>query len=226
MTTEFDTLVEQSRNMKMYIDTKNSFEPQDFELPAEEIHNGFNLSEYIMDLKMMKRKKMINFEKKQFQSSLHALDKFSTLSASSFSRRSTGFREYSSTLKSRRAVQEGKEELKALKRLIGKDETPKFISDESSTLDHPALDSIEENLEDVRQEQIEKWCQKHGTKMSQPFTNKEKRSLRKWFKDMNVDGDQEISVDELQDPMISSGILKTRPQVIIFYFKKNLIFVF
>jgi hypothetical protein len=38
--------------------------------------------------------------------------------------------------------------------------------------------------------------------------------LRKWFKELDYDGSGEVNVEELQDPMLSSGILKTREQVV------------
>ena len=83
-----------------------------------------------------------------------------------------------------------------------------------STLDHPKLGSVEENLEDLRHDLIERWCAKRGKETNEKYTNKEKRLLRKWFKELDYDGSGEVNVEELQDPMLSSGILKTREQVV------------
>jgi len=38
--------------------------------------------------------------------------------------------------------------------------------------------------------------------------------LRRWFNALDFDGSGEVSVSELQDPLISAGILKTRDQVL------------
>lgn len=85
--------------------------------------------------------------------------------------------------------------------------------DEPSTLDHPGLDSLEEKTEDLRQEFIEKWCISRGKQPATSFINKEKRALRRWFKELDYDGSKEVNVAELQDPLLSSGILKTKEQV-------------
>lgn len=83
-----------------------------------------------------------------------------------------------------------------------------------STLDHPKLGSIEEKMEDLRHEEIERWCAKHGLRTNEKYTNMEKRKLRRWFQAMDNDGSGEVNVEELQDPMLSAGILKTREQVV------------
>jgi len=84
---------------------------------------------------------------------------------------------------------------------------------DESTLDHPGLDSLEEKMEDLRQEFIEKWCTSRGLKAATSFINKDKRALRRWFKELDYDGSKEVNVAELQDPLLSSGILKTKEQV-------------
>eukprot|EP01035_Chromulina_nebulosa_P017206 gene17206-22727_t len=82
-----------------------------------------------------------------------------------------------------------------------------------STLDHPKIDSLEEKLEDLRQEEVEKWCFRRGKKPAYKLLNKEKRQLRKWFKEIDVDGSGEVTAVELEDALLSSGIFKTREQV-------------
>lgn len=82
------------------------------------------------------------------------------------------------------------------------------------SIDHPKLGSVQEKIEDHRQQGIEAWCKKHCKLINQKYTNKEKRLLRKWFEALDYDGSGEVNVEELQDPMLSSGILKTREQVV------------
>jgi hypothetical protein len=69
-------------------------------------------------------------------------------------------------------------------------------------------------MADLKQEEIENWCRKHGKKYAQRYTNKDKRMLRHWFKELDTDGSGEVNVEELQDPLLSAGILKTRGQVV------------
>lgn len=83
-----------------------------------------------------------------------------------------------------------------------------------SSIDHPKLDSVHEKMEDLRQEACEKWCILHGKQINEKYSNLEKRMLRKWFKELDYDGSGEVNVEELQDPMLSAGILKTREQVV------------
>ena len=78
--------------------------------------------------------------------------------------------------------------------------------------------SIREKMEDLRSEGIEQWIKKHGKILKQKFTNFDKRQLRKWFNDMDYDGSGEVQVDELQDPLLSAGILKTREQGFHFFY--------
>lgn len=90
----------------------------------------------------------------------------------------------------------------------------KLQDEEPSTLLHPHLDSVEEKLEDLRQAEMETWCLKRGVIAAAKFPNKDKRLLRKWFKILDYDGSGEVNVQELQDPLLSSGIFKTREQVV------------
>lgn len=85
--------------------------------------------------------------------------------------------------------------------------------EEKSTLDKPKLGSTEEKLEDLRYELIEKWCKKRGHVPAVDFTNRDKRLLRNWFRELDYDGSGEVDVNELQDPLLSAGILRTKEQV-------------
>eukprot|EP01038_Epipyxis_sp_PR26KG_P013496 gene13496-18107_t len=88
-----------------------------------------------------------------------------------------------------------------------------YIANESS-IDHPKIGSIQEKMEDLRQESIEEWCMKHGKLLFEKKSNKNKRMLRKWFIELDNDNSGEVSVNELQDSLLSSGIFRTREQVV------------
>ncbi len=120
-----------------------------------------------------------------------------------------------------RILNSGKNELDYLKRIVGKDynkvkemstKTLKDFEDES-TMDFPRLGSLEEKNEDLRAEGIEIYCSKHGKVPAARFLNKDKRMLRKWFEELDTDKSGEVSVIELQDPLLSAGIFKTIPQI-------------
>lgn len=69
-------------------------------------------------------------------------------------------------------------------------------------------------MEDLRVDDLERWGHKRNMKVAQNYSNLEKRTLRRWFEELDFDGSGEVNVEELQDPMLSSGILKTREQVV------------
>lgn len=69
-------------------------------------------------------------------------------------------------------------------------------------------------MEDLRVGELEHWGHKRNMKVAQNYSNLEKRTLRRWFEELDYDGSGEVNVEELQDPMLSSGILKTREQVV------------
>lgn len=75
------------------------------------------------------------------------------------------------------------------------------------------LELLKEKALDLYEEANEKWCAHHGKRVTGEYNNKEKRQLRCWFKELDYDQSGEVNVNELQDALISSGILKTREQV-------------
>ena len=121
-----------------------------------------------------------------------------------------------------RITQAAKEELQLINKAVGNNyskiqhlaniQHPNEFGDES-TIDFPKLGSLEEMCEDLRQEQIEKYCTAHGRKAAARFVNSDKRMLRKWFRELDVDHSGEVSVSELQDPLLSAGIFLTSEQV-------------
>ncbi len=58
--------------------------------------------------------------------------------------------------------------------------------EEESTADNPKLDSVQEKMADLQQEEMENWCKSRGLKCTERYTNKEKRMLRKWFKELDT----------------------------------------
>lgn len=84
---------------------------------------------------------------------------------------------------------------------------------DESTFDYPKLDSLEEACEDLRLEALESYYNSHGAKAAVKWSCSDRRKLRNWFKALDFDQSGEVSVYELQDPLISAGILKTRDQV-------------
>ena len=121
-----------------------------------------------------------------------------------------------------RAIKEHAAEMALIRAVVGKNPgkaqelsrmRPEDFGD-VSTLDYPRLNSLEEAQEDLRLEALEAYYNSHGTnKAAVTWSVADKRMLRKWFKALDFDGSGEVSVQELQDPLISAGILKTRDQV-------------
>lgn len=66
-------------------------------------------------------------------------------------------------------------------------------------------------VDDLRRANLEKWCRKHGCKVKLEL--KDKIALRKWFYSLDSDNSGEVSAEELHDPMLSTGILKTKQAV-------------
>lgn len=207
------------------------FTDDDFMLPDLEVHDGTDFETEQENRRMMRRisllKSNISREKKLYT----GLDTLAKVPLESFNRR-RGISDRPETLRRLRGEREADVELKLVQHAIARkpgdlhekvvllnqlvtgtyEGDPDDLKD--STMDHPKLGSVEEKLEDIRQENTEHWCAKHGKSMNEKYTNKEKRMLRKWFQQLDYDGSGEVNVEELQDPMLSSGILKTREQVV------------
>lgn len=207
------------------------FTEDDFQIPELEMNDGTDFQTEQENRRTLQRmesvKAKIETEKKVFQD----LDNLAKAPDEVFQRR-RGVEERQEVIRRRRGTHEGEAEIRLLKHVISRrpgdlrskasilqkivDGTYEGDADEiqPSTLDHPKLGSIQEKLEDTRQDQLEQWCYSHGKDVRQKYTNKEKRMLRRWFQQLDNDGSGEVNVEELQDPMLSSGILKTREQVV------------
>ena len=83
----------------------------------------------------------------------------------------------------------------------------------SHTMNNSLLGSAEERESDMWQYDFENWCKHRKIKPALKVTLNDKVSLRRWFAALDEDGSGEVSIDELENPMISAGILKTHDEV-------------
>ena len=209
-----------------------SFLEEDFQLPDLDVNSTGNLEEVHAEERLRKRilkmKKQIADEKKITRKLDHHLPKI----PDSYFCNSKGIKERPEKISKLRSTLNAKTELEVLKHTLKRKPGEvsellaplesilegTFDGDEDeyaeSTIDHPKLGSIEEKLEDFRQSEYEEWVRKRGKEMKQNYSNADKRMLRKWFRALDYDGSGEVNVEELQDPLLSSGILKTREQVV------------
>lgn len=75
------------------------------------------------------------------------------------------------------------------------------------------IGSLEQVRDDLRQDDMESWCKRRGKSNSKKMTMEDKRVLRKWFLKMDADGSGEVSIEELQDPLLSAGVLKSTAEI-------------
>ena len=66
---------------------------------------------------------------------------------------------------------------------------------------------------EIREHDLESWLRITNRFPNSRWSIKEKRSLKAWFDRLDEDGSGEIDVDELADPLLSSGIVKTMAEV-------------
>lgn len=214
--------------------THHTFTEQDFKLPDLEVQIGMDLNDVLLHQRHKKELRKIKHEIVRERVYLSRLDDLAHTSDDKLaSQLRKGYKLSASATRKLRVKLECEAELatirqiamrkpgeltdklKAMKEQI-ESESVNGIDDHQreSSIDHPALDSVHEKMEDLRQEECEKWCRSRGKDINEKYTNLEKRMLRKWFKELDYDGSGEVNVEELQDPMLSSGILKTREQVV------------
>lgn len=213
--------------------TNNSMVEKDFRLPELEVQIGMDLNDILLHERHKKKYQVIKKEVDREKRCLTRLDDLAHKTQLLASTSPMGAKLSVTASRKLRLKLECEAELTTLKQIVTRkpgeiadkvkemkeqieEESRNGIADEhrESSIDHPALDSVHEKMEDLRQEECEKWCILHGKAINEKYTNLEKRMLRKWFKELDYDGSGEVSVEELQDPMLSSGILKTREQVV------------
>lgn len=212
-----------------------NFRVEDFELPLEELSDG-RLSHY--ELKLIKKqqdrinnadriltnlkKAIASLESSQCSNVLKSESENNAKMMKCGESTNVGMKGRSSIASKReRLIKDSYKELDLIRKVVGKDYNKiKKMStstladfEDESTIEFPRLGSMEEKVEDLRQEDIEKFYERRGMKVAARFTNKDKRMLRRWFQELDYDGSGEVSVVELQDPMLSAGIFKTREQI-------------
>ena len=67
---------------------------------------------------------------------------------------------------------------------------------------------------EIRDATTENWLKKRNRFPEFRWTVKQKRALRKWFDQLDDDKSGEVDVDELADPLLSTGIAKTMIEVV------------
>ena len=213
--------------------TDNTFTEKDFKLPDLEVQIGMDLNDILLHDRHKRQFRSLKHELVRENDCLTRLDKLAQTTDNLLSRRPKGAQLSASATRKLRVKLESEAELATIRQIVARKpgeladklkEMKEQIESESingidddqreSSIDHPALDSVHEKMEDLRQEACEKWCVLHGKAINEKYTNLEKRMLRKWFKELDYDGSGEVNVEELQDPMLSAGILKTREQVV------------
>ena len=213
---------------------REDFDPKEFALPLEEFSDG-RLSHYEVTLQKKQQRRIdqaalkLRYENavgkrldKEYKQMHERINHDSTAKMMNLGKSINLGAETSLVgTRMKKLKKETRGELDFVRSVVGndhlalKDLSKKTLEDfeDESTLDFPRLNTIEEKLEDLRQEKYEHFHNKRGRKMAARFPNKDKRMLRKWFQELDFDGSGEVSVLELQDPMLSAGIFKTREQI-------------
>ncbi len=72
---------------------------------------------------------------------------------------------------------------------------------------------MKSDISDICHDNWESLAEKHGKKIKSKYTTNDIRQLRQWF--LNLDNNQsgEVGFNELSDPLLSAGILKTKEDV-------------
>lgn len=83
----------------------------------------------------------------------------------------------------------------------------------ANIVENPTLGSIDQMRDDLRKDELEHWFRKHKKKNPSTLSMAEKRNLRKWFLKMDTDGSGEVGADELQDPLLSAGVVKSKKDI-------------
>lgn len=214
--------------------THNTFTEKDFKLPDLEVAIGMDLNDILLHDRHKKQFKTIKHEIIKEHTTLTRLDRLANTTDDEIAlHHKKGVKLGASATRKLRVKLECEAELATMRQIVTRkpgeltdklkamqeqieSESANGIDDDmrESSIDHPKLDSVHEKMEDLRQEAVEKWCASRGKDINEKYSNLEKRMLRKWFKELDYDGSGEVNVEELQDPMLSAGILKTREQVV------------
>ena len=114
-------------------------------------------------------------------------------------------------------VQEARSEMNEMKKCLRRDHsrvlTRVVSTGPTSFVENAKLGSLDQIKDDLRKDELESWFKKHAKKDPSNLSMAEKRNLRKWFLKMDIDGSGEVGVDELQDPLLSAGVFKSRADI-------------
>uniref|UniRef100_K3W8I7 EF-hand domain-containing protein n=1 Tax=Globisporangium ultimum (strain ATCC 200006 / CBS 805.95 / DAOM BR144) TaxID=431595 RepID=K3W8I7_GLOUD len=72
---------------------------------------------------------------------------------------------------------------------------------------HDVLATQQRLRDEVRRHDQNAWLGKHAKQRRFEFSAEQKKMLRQWFNALDADGSGKISVEELEDPMLSIGIV-------------------
>ncbi|KAJ0395676.1 hypothetical protein ATCC90586_003670 [Pythium insidiosum] len=77
----------------------------------------------------------------------------------------------------------------------------------------PGAERFLEICAEVRRHEQNEWLERRKMRRRFEFTAEQKRMLRQWFDALDADGSGKISVEELEDPMLSIGIVSDRNEI-------------
>ena len=60
---------------------------------------------------------------------------------------------------------------------------------------------------------MEKWLNRRQLHLNQVFTMSQRRELKKWFMSLDKDGSGEITIDELEGPLLATGLARSSDEV-------------
>ncbi len=72
---------------------------------------------------------------------------------------------------------------------------------------------LKKHHSEIQEVQVEKWLESTGRFPRKRWKIEQKRTLKTWFEGMDKDKSGEIDVDELADPLMSTGLAKTMSEV-------------
>lgn len=225
-------MMDSSDTASLFSSSTATFEEADFQLPDLEVNTSYNLEIQKTQQRQQQRISRLRQGIQHHKRLLKSVDRLPAIPDQYFLKKK-GAKARPERLAALRCQHRSKTELSLVKNIFEQKpgnheellDTLEAIADdrydgedaedyEESTIEHPKLGSVEEKLEDTRQTEIEDWCRIRGKVPNYKYTNAQKRVLRKWFRALDYDGSGEVNVEELQDPLLSSGIFKTREQVV------------
>ena len=75
------------------------------------------------------------------------------------------------------------------------------------------LRAVKEIEGEMHSEGMEKWLNRRQLHLNQTFTTAQRRDLKRWFTSLDKDGSGEITIDELEGPLLATGIARNPDEV-------------